>query len=203
MGIPACTYQETPLCGRGGGSRMLGPMNDDFPILAGVAANPTHPYALLEHLEGLGLHVTRSTLYRRVEALVAQGWLEADDIRGESGHYRRALTLTKAGRERAAREAQTLLASEPLESPLFALAVTVAGNAGTEALAAALRPRMSTAARTLTEEERSFRASVPQDWSAPARERRIAHLQADVAWLQRLMGRRLVAGHREDVARAS
>ena len=66
------------------------PMNDDFPILAAVAANPTHPYALLEHLQALGLHVSRSTLYRRVEALAAQGWLDADDIRGESGHYRRA-----------------------------------------------------------------------------------------------------------------
>jgi len=30
-------------------------MNDDFPILAAVAANPTHPYALLEHLRALGL----------------------------------------------------------------------------------------------------------------------------------------------------
>ncbi|MBK6319522.1 MAG: hypothetical protein IPF51_12255 [Dehalococcoidia bacterium] len=36
-------------------------MNDDFPILAAVAANPTHPYALLEHLQALGLHVSRST----------------------------------------------------------------------------------------------------------------------------------------------
>ena len=75
------------------------PMNDDFPILAAVAANPTHPYALLEHLQALGLHVSRSTLYRRVEALAAQGWLDADDIRGESGHSwitpsgRHALTL--------------------------------------------------------------------------------------------------------------
>ena len=67
------------------------PMNDDFPILAAVAANPTHPYALLEHLQALGLHVSRSTLYRRVEALAAQGWLDADDIRGESGHYERHL----------------------------------------------------------------------------------------------------------------
>ncbi|MBK7330787.1 MAG: helix-turn-helix transcriptional regulator [Dehalococcoidia bacterium] len=72
-------------------------MNDDFPILAAVAANPTHPYALLEHLQALGLHVSRSTLYRRVEALAAQGWLDADDIRGESGHYRRALTLSREG----------------------------------------------------------------------------------------------------------
>ena len=168
-------------------------MNDDFPILAAVAANPTHPYALLDHLRALGLPVTRSTLYRRVEALVAQGWLEADDIRGENGHYRRALALSKAGRTRVESAAAGILRSEPLESPLFALAVAVAGPTG-EQLAATLKPRMSVAARQLTEEERTLRCDAPDGWSRAARERRIAHLQADIAWLQGLLGRRTLPG---------
>lgn len=169
------------------------PMNDDFPILAAVAANPTHPYALLEHLQALGLHVSRSTLYRRVEALAAQGWLDADDIRGESGHYRRALTLSREGLTRINAEAAAILRSEPLESPLFSLAVAVAERLDARSLTAALKPRMSVAARQLTEEERLLRPGGAEPWSRAARDRRIAHLQADIAWLQGLMGRRNVA----------
>ena len=180
-------------------------MNDDFPILAAVAAHPTHPYALLEHLQACGLAVTRSTLYRRVEALVAQGWLEADDIRGESGHYRRALTLSKLGRERAMADAREVIRTESLESPVFSLAVAVAGQGGVEALAAALKPRMSAAARQLTAEERSLKADGPEDWSATARERRVAHLRADLSWLQSLMGRRLLVSEQTalELSRAS
>ena len=164
-------------------------MNDDFPILAAVAANPTHPYALLEHLQQTGVPVTRSTLYRKVEALVAQGWLDADDIRGANGHFRRALTLTRVGRERLRREALDVLRQEPLESPLFSLAVTAAGAEAGDAMAAVLRPRMALAARRLTEEERALRTD---GGSAPeaARSRRIAHLRADISWLQGLLGRR-------------
>lgn len=166
-------------------------MNDDFPILAAVAANPTHPYALLDHLTRAGLPVTRSTLYRRVEALVAQGWLAADDIRGENGHYRRALSLTRQGRARLQAESREVLKTEPLESPVFALAVAAAGHEGAESLAGVLKPRMVLAARELTEEERSLRStgSSPADL---ARSRRIAHLQADIAWLQGLLGKRAV-----------
>lgn len=166
-------------------------MNDDFPILAAIAVNPTHPYALLEHLQALGLPVTRSTLYRRVEALVANTWLEADDVRGDNGHYRRALALSKTGRQRVEVEAAEILRSEPLESPLFSLAVAALGDGADEQLVL-LRPRMALAARKLTEEERALRDAPPGEWSRAARERRIAHLQADIAWLQGLMGRRLV-----------
>ncbi len=180
---------------------MLGPMNDDFAILAAVAGNPAHPYALLEHLQSAGIAVTRSTLYRRVEALVAQGWLDADDIRGESGHYRRALTLSKSGRTRIEKEAQALLRSESLESPLFALAVSVAGREGAASLANTLKPRMAAAARQLTGEERSLRTDA-EEWSRSARERRIAHLQADIAWLQGLLGRRVVQTSGQDLRRA-
>jgi DNA-binding PadR family transcriptional regulator len=162
-------------------------MNDDFPILAAVAANPTHPYALLEHLETLGLHVTRSTLYRRVEALVAQGWLEADDIRGGNGHYRRALALSKEGRSRTTREAADLLRTEPLESPLFGLAFAAATASGASHVAEVLRPRMARAARRLTDEERELRADAAPAWSRTARERHVAHLRADIGWLQGLM----------------
>ncbi len=166
-------------------------MNDDYPILAAVAAHPTHPYALLEHLGQTGLAVTRSTLYRRVEALVAQGWLAADDIRGENGHFRRALSLTRSGRERVRKETLAVLKEEPLESPQFALAVAAAGNESPEALTAVLRPRMALAARRLTEEERSLSAQGPSVQGV-AQSRRIAHLQADISWLQGLLGRRTV-----------
>lgn len=177
-------------------------MNDDFPILAAVAANPTHPYALLDHLQATGLAVTRSTLYRRVEALVAQGWLAADDIRGENGHYRRALSLTRQGRERLQAECREVLRSQPLESPAFALAVAAANNDGAETLAAILKPRMALAARTLTDEERALQ----DDGTDPAdlaRSRRVSHLRADIAWLQGLLGRRVVERGSHAVPRAS
>ena len=170
---------------------MLRRMNDDFPILAAIAANPTHPYALLEHLQSAGLPVTRSTIYRRVESLVANGWLEADDVRGENGHYRRALALSKLGRARVEAESREVLASEALESPLFSLAVAALGDRADDQLAV-LRPRLALAARRLTEEERALRDAPDAEWSRTARERRIAHLQADITWLQGLMGRRVV-----------
>ena len=174
-------------------------MSDDFAILAAVAANPAHPYALLEHLQTAGVGVTRSTLYRRAEALVAQGWLQADDIRGDGGHYRRALTITRAGRDRLEREADALLASEPRESPLFALAVSAAGERGA-ALAELLKPRMAAAARALTTAERETSTS---GGAAPSVERRIAHLRADITWLQGLLGRRLVERTETALERAS
>lgn len=166
-------------------------MNDDFPILAAVAANPTHPYALLDHLTRAGLPVTRSTLYRRVEALVAQGWLAADDIRGENGHYRRALSLTRQGRERLRGECRVALRTEPFESPAFGLALAATGHDAQDDLAAILKPRMALAARALTGEERAH-ASEPPGPAELVRSRRIAHLQADIAWLQGLLGKRAV-----------
>src|SRR5215211_5534147 len=127
-------------------------MNDDFPILAAIASNPTHPYALLEHLHAAGVTVTRSTLYRRVESLVANGWLEAEDVTGDLARSRRALALSSAGRARVDAEASEILRSEPLESPLFGLAFAAVGEAGSELLAI-LRPRMALAASRLTEQE--------------------------------------------------
>lgn len=170
-------------------------MTDDFPILASIAASPTHPYALLQHLGALGLHPTRSTLYRRVEGLVAEGILEAADVRGPSGHLRRSLSLSEAGQARLAQECDSVLRDEPLESALFSLALTAAAATGRERLEDLLRPRMAAAARRLTSEERDLRVAAggAGAWEQAARERRIAHLQADIGWLQSQLGRRLVA----------
>lgn len=176
---------------RGAGGRLDG-MNDDFPILAALATEPTHPYELLEHLRALGVRATRSTLYRRVDLLVAAGLLESEDGRGANGHFRRLLRLTPGGKEEAGRQAADVLRDEPLESPLFALAVAAAGISGLPDALGVLRTRMAAAARRLTDEERVLREEQVDPWSQAARERRIAHLQADISWLQGLLGRRVV-----------
>ncbi|MBI2767223.1 MAG: helix-turn-helix transcriptional regulator [Chloroflexi bacterium] len=167
-------------------------MNDDFPILAAVAAHPAHPYQLLDHLNMLGVKATRSTLYRRVDALIATGLLEAHEERGERGHPRRALHLTEAGKRRVAEDAVDVIRKEPLESPFFALALNCAQATDTNVLPGLLRMRMSGVARKLTDEERQLALS-PQEgdyWSRAGRERRVAHLRADIAWLQSVLGRR-------------
>ena len=168
-------------------------MTDDFPILAAIAANPTHPYQMLEHLHSLGVKTTRSTLYRRVEALVQAGLLAADDQRGPTGHYRRHLALTEAGRNRVGDEAGSVLRTEPLESPLFGLAVSAAGAAGLDGALDVLKQRMAAAARKLTEEERALREFADEPWARASRERRVVHLQADIAWLQGLLSRKAAA----------
>jgi DNA-binding PadR family transcriptional regulator len=172
-------------------------MNDDFPILAAVAACPTHPYQLLDHLNALGVKATRSTLYRRVDALVESGLLEAQEERGERGHPRRTLCLTREGQDRIASEAAGVLKSEPLESPLFALALDCAQATDTGVLPDLLKNRMASAARKLTEEERSLAHLSGDDeyWSRAGRERRIAHLRADVAWLQSVLTRRMTSAN--------
>jgi DNA-binding PadR family transcriptional regulator len=177
-------------------------MTEDFPILAAVAVNPTHPYELLDHLRALGVRATRSTLYRRVDALVAKGFIEAEDTRGENGHFRRVLRLTTAGRAAAGRAAAGILQREPLESPLFALAVSAAGISGLDDALGVLRTRMAAAARRLTDEERALREEAVDAWGQAARERRIAHLQADISWLQGLLGRRGVERGAGEVRRA-
>lgn len=167
-------------------------MNDDFPILAAVAACPAHPYQLLDHLNALGVKATRSTLYRRVDALVESGLLIAHEERGDRGHPRRALHLSDEGKQRIARDTAEVLRTEPLESPLFALALDCAQAADTDTLPDLLKLRMATAARRLTEEERALaHASMDEEyWSRAGRERRVAHLRADVAWLQSVLARR-------------
>ena len=119
----------------------------------------------------------------------------AEDVAGERGHVRRQLSLTDAGRKTVARDLPEILRNEPLESPLFALALGCARVVDTEGLPTLLRPRMASAASTLTREERSLNADSDgaEYWVRAVRERRIAHLQADIAWLQSIVGRRIPA----------
>jgi DNA-binding PadR family transcriptional regulator len=168
-------------------------MNDDFPILAVIAGMPAHPYRVLDHLQALGVKTARSTLYRRIDGLSDQGLLQATEVRGESGHVHRQLRLTEAGVAAVGADAAQLLRDEPLESPYFALAVDCANAMDTSALPALLQERMARAARRLTEEERAFRERAGNEgyWSRSSRERRIAHLQADLKWLQSVMRQRL------------
>ncbi len=168
-------------------------MHDDFPILAAIAASPADSFSILEHLQALGVPAARSAVYRRVDALLHEGLLEADEVRGPSGHLRRELHLTAAARALVAGDIRKVLATAPLESPLFALAVGCARVTDTEALPEVLKPRMATAAGTLTREERSLLTGEIEEWNRIAQERRLAHLQADIAWLQSVMGRRIVA----------
>jgi DNA-binding PadR family transcriptional regulator len=178
-------------------------MNDDFAILASIAAAPAHPYRILDHLNTLGVKATRSTLYRRVDALTQDGLLAVNVEKGVSGHAQRQLTLTRDGHDRVALEAATALRVEPLESPLFALAVACAQAADSDELPRILRERLSSAARRLTDEELGLRSEDSDDyWSRTSRLRRIAHLQADVKWLQSVMRDRLVPAGQATLPRA-
>lgn len=167
-------------------------MSEDFPILAAVATAPTHAFEVLEHLQSFGLRMSRSTLYRRVEALIGEGWLAVEPGQGGRGHVRRDLLLTQRGSERLAPEAAEVLRAAPLESPGFALAIEAARVVGEAALGEILRSRLARAARELTREERSLREGPVEAWRAVTRERQAAHLRADIAWLQSVLGRRLI-----------
>lgn len=170
-------------------------MDDDFPILAAVAASPTHSYQVLDHLQSIGVKATRSTVFRRVDTLIAEGVLEARMERGPRGHARRTLALGEEGRRRVSESAARLLREEPLESPFFSLAVSCASALDEDSLPGILRARMARAARQLTSEERDLRLGPGHDeWETLTRERRIAHLVADIQWLQAALGRRLVTG---------
>lgn len=117
------------------------------------------------------------------------------EAKGGSGPRARRLSLAAGGRKLLALEATRVLETEPLESPRFALAVTCAGlESGTD-LVGVLRARMAETAQRLTAEERVLRSLSSRDeyWNIAGRERRVAHLQADIAWLQSIMGRRTVA----------
>lgn len=165
-------------------------MHDDFAILAAIAAHPSNAFGVLAHLQALGLPARRSTLYRRVDALIAQGLVTIGEEPGESGRPKRALQLTDAGRKLAASDAREVLRREPLESPLFALALGCTGLTDADGLPALLRPRLMNAARRLNEEERALAAEDASIayWTKLARQRRIAHLQADLVWLQAAVG---------------
>lgn len=180
--------------------------NDDFAILAAVAAEPSHPYRLLDHLGALGISIPRSSLYRRVDLLVAGGLLTTERVPGKNGHARRRLALTGAGWEQLATMAAGIVRREPLASPRFALAIACGGALDAASLADVLRRRMATAARLLTAEERRLAAMADAPfWERASQERRVAHLKADLQWLQAIRAhdlprpnqQRKETGHRE------
>lgn len=177
-------------------------MQHDFAVLAAVAAHPSYAYELLDHLQALGVRTARSTFCRRIEGLIERGFLQATDVRSANGSHRNDLQLTASGRIRVANEATRVLRTEPLESPLFALALGCTRVTDAEHLPAILRPRIARVARSLSDEKRSLRAESDgsEYWSRIVRQRRIAHLQADVTWLQAVVGRRPLDAEPEPAA---
>jgi len=169
-------------------------MDSDFPILATVAAEPVHPFGLLRHLRSIGQSASRSTLYRRIDALVDSGELASKDERGPDGRVRRMLLLKKKGTLRLKKESIRVLEREPLASPLFALAISSAESLRDVMLTEVLRKRMSAAARTLTRTEGTL-SKLNGDsgfWVRTSQEREVAHMKADLQWLQSVMRRKQV-----------
>jgi DNA-binding MarR family transcriptional regulator len=173
-------------------------MADDFAILAAIDAAPLHPYEVLDHLRVLGVDATRSTLHRRVEALIVRGAIETSDESGRVGD--RALRLTAKGQRLLAEHVITLLRYEPFDSPLFALAAASAQSDHSGLLHSILRSRIASAASRLTEEETALASSDGDEryWTKVGRERVIAHLQADITWLQSMMTGSHSAGANDD-----
>lgn len=177
-GLPAADW-EVSRWRRAAGQGDAGAMNTDFAILAATALSPSHPYQLLEHLQALGVSATRSTLYRRVDALAAAGRLGSTDERGPSGHFRRALALTTAGRDWLVQECEGVLRREAPGAPLAQMALAVLDREGLAGRV--LRTRLAVAARDLTREERALRDSAA---AAPDQILAVARLQAEIAWMQ-------------------
>lgn len=169
-------------------------MDSDFPLLATVAAEPVHPFGLLKHLRSIGQSASRSTLYRRIDALVDSGELAARDERGPDGRVRRMLSLKKKGAARLKKESARVLEREPLASPLFALALSSAEALQDITLTELLRARMSAAARTLTRTEGTLNKLSGDSgfWVRTSHEREVAHMKADLQWLQSVMRRKQI-----------
>ncbi|PFG73363.1 PadR family transcriptional regulator [Tepidiforma thermophila] len=158
-------------------------MDASFAVLAALALSPAHPYALLDHLSALGLPVSRSALYRAVDALERDGLVTVQVETGETGHRRKRLELTDAGRERLAAAALGALRREPVDGPAFALALAAGDAIDAPGRGEVLRQRMAAAARRLTALERGLRGGAAGPRAA-LEEREAAHLRADLAWLQ-------------------
>lgn len=160
-------------------------MREDFAILAAVDAAPSHAFQVLDHLNMLGIRATRGELHQRVDALTAAGMLETV-VGSPTEQGRRLIRLTPKGHQALAEETLATLRREPLESPLFALAVTSARAGNAAVFVNVLRSRITTATRRLTAEERALAQQGGDErfWSRAGREQRIATLQADINWLQ-------------------
>ncbi len=176
-------------------------MANDFAILAAIDAAPSHPYEVLDHLRVLGVEASRSELHRRVEALIVRGAVEAGGDPGRPGE--RTLRLTAKGRRILAEHVITLLRYEPFDSPLFALAASCAGSDHSGVLHSILLSRIASASTRLTEEEKALATSAADEryWRRVGRERVIAHLQADITWLEAMAGNGQAARDDEDSER--
>ena len=102
----------------------------------------------------------------------------------------RPLALTGKGRARLRKECVRVLRAEALASPLFALAVAAADAGDDAETERVLRERMRGAARELTRAERPSTGEAAAFWASTGRERRVAHLKADLQWLQAMVARR-------------
>jgi len=164
-------------------------MDGDFAIIAAVAANPGCSLDLADHLEALGIAVPRSTLYRRLQYLIGSGLLRGERQRTGRGRPRRGVLLTAAGRVWLADEVSRALRTEPLDSPLFALALGCVAEVDRETLAGVLKPRVVAAAQRLTAEKRALVAESASAayWARISRERHIAYMQADINWLESVL----------------
>ena len=164
-------------------------MDGDFAIIAAIAANRGVSFELADHLQALGIAVPRSTLYRRLRCLIGAGLLQEELQRPVTRGSRRVLALTPDGYAWLAGEVSRALRTEPLESSLFALALGCVPELDRETLANVLKPRVASAALRLTDERRALTTESANAtyWSRIRRERQIAHLQADIDWLESVL----------------
>ena len=67
-------------------------------VLALLANGPAHGYALLEHLQKVGVAPTHSAVYRALGAMEKEGWVRSRKTPGSGGPTRWEYTLTQDGR---------------------------------------------------------------------------------------------------------
>ena len=168
-------------------------MDGDFAIIAAIAANRGVSFELAEHLQALGIAMPRSTLYRRLRCLIGTGLLQEEPQRAATRGSRRSLGLTPEGYAWLAGEVGRALRTEPLESSLFALALGCVPELDRDTLASVLKPRVASATLRLTDERRALTSESASAgyWGRIRRERQIAHLQADIDWLESVLRPRL------------
>jgi DNA-binding PadR family transcriptional regulator len=172
-------------------------MDADFPLLAMLAVGPANAHRLLRELERTGIPASRSTVYRRVEALLSAGLLDAREARQPRrgpGRPVRSLHLTERGLRLAADEAMDQVAHAPVDSPTFLLALACAASLAEPDLGRVLRGRLAEArlAREETAQELQWLAGRAPAWRVAEVRRRLAHLTADVEWIEEVL--REVAG---------
>jgi hypothetical protein len=96
-----------------------------------------------------------------------------------------------------------VLREEPMESPAFALALACAQEVHASEIPEMLTLRMRQATSELDEEEDVLAREAHDSWLRAAHERRIAHLKADIDWLQTVLAREGVPTRRRRRSRAA